>query len=249
MKSGLSFLFLLLFSYQKGDERLTFHKFQEMGETLTVGKMNSSYNYILYIGKDTTLYDINGDKNTVPYEYFYQRSFNAKGVDTLADKIENVPLRVLIDTLSSVQIPFYPDIPKDIPGAQISEWAEKSRRMVTAYPVYIWNPTTKITSIPVQGVATEIIQEAKDKNGNWRPIEYWVSGFCANGVWEYILKPNYYVVTSIYKYSGEFKTDLRIKFRRGGKIYYSNSFRGSINRGQFALNEDFKRPDKFLEGE
>lgn len=249
MKSGLSFLFLLLFSYEKGDETLIFHKFREIGETLTLDKMNSSYSRVLYIGKDTTLYDIHRHGNQVPYNYFYDPHPFIERPDTMADKIESAPLKILVDTLSSVQITFYPDIPEDLPGSQFSEWVEKSRRMVNGYPVYIWNPTTKITSIPVQGVSTEIIQEAKDENGNWRPIEYRVSGFCANGAWEYILEPNYYAVTSIYKYSGEFETNLRVKFRRGDKVYYSNSFRGSINRGQFALNEHFNRPDNFLERE
>ncbi len=243
------FLYLLLLSFGKRDEVLPFHKFREIGETLAVDKMNNSYNYILHIGKDTTLYDIHRHGNKVPYNYFYDSHPFIERPDTMADKIESAPLKILVDTLSSVQIPFYPDIPEDLRGSQISEWIKKSRRMVNAYPVYIWNPTTKITSIPVQGVTTEIIQEAKDENGTWRPIEYWVSGLCANGAWEYILEPNYYVITSVYKYSGEFKTDLRVKFRRDNKVYYSNSFRGSINRGQFALNDHFNRPYNFLEGE
>ena len=246
---GFPFLFLLLFPYTKGDEGLTFHKFREFGETVMVDKMNNAYNYILYIGRDTTLYDINGDENKVPYHYFYQSLFIADSLDTFAGKIEDIPLKVLVDTLSSVQIPFYPDIPVNLPGSQIPEWVEKNRRMVNAYPVYIWNSTNKITSIPVQGVTTEIIQEAKDEKGNWLPIEYRVSGLCDDGMCDYILESNYYVVTTVYKYSGEFETDLRVKFRRGKNVYYSNTFRGSINRGQLDLNEYSNKPENFLEGE
>lgn len=247
MSRGLLFLFLLLFSFGKRDEVLPFHKFREIGEMLIVDKINNSYNYVLYIGKDTTLYDINGDEDKVPYQYFYDPNPFIERPDTLADKIADVPLKVLVDTSSSVQIPFYPDLPENLAGSEIPEWTLKNRRMVEAYPVYIWNPTSKITSIPVEGVTTEMIQEAKDEKGNWRPIEYWVGGFCGNGMWNYILEPNYYVITSVYKYTGEFKTDLRVKFRRGNKVYYSDSFRGSVNRGQFKLHEYFNDPYNFLE--
>ena len=239
---------MFLFSCEKEAE-LSFHRFREEGQVLTIDKMNNSYNYILYIGKDTTLYDINEDSNKVPYNYFYQPLFIADSLDSLAGQIENITFKILVDTASSVQIPFYPDVPKDVPGPQISEWTDKNRKMVNAYPVYIWNPTNKTTSIPVQGVATEIIQEAKDEKGNWRPIEFWLSGFCGNGMWDYVLKPNYYVITSVYKYSGEFETDLRIKFRRGTKVFYSNSFRGKINKTQFDPDEYFNRPNNFLEDE
>jgi hypothetical protein len=246
----LCFLIVLLFACEKdADMDFVFHKFSEGGQTLIVDRMNNSYNYILYIGTDTTLYDINGDDDKVPYKYFYQPLLIADSLDSLAEELENVSFKILVDTASSVQIPFYPDVPEDIPGPQISEWTDSNRKMVNAYPVYIWNPTDKTTSIPVQGVATEIIQEAKDEKGNWRPIEFWVSGFCGNGKWDYILKPNYYAVTSVYKYSGEFQTDLRIKFRRGTKVYYSDSFKGTINKKQFETGEYFNRPDNFLDNE
>lgn len=245
MKRVLYLVIVLLFSCDKEAE-LTFHRFREIGQPLTLDKMNNAYNYILYIGKDSALYDINGEDVKVPYDYFYQPLFIGDSVDTLADKIENVTFKILVDTSSCVQIPFFPEIPENLPGPQIAGWIDKNRRMVNAYPVYIWNPTDKITSIPVQGVATEIIQEAKDGNGNWRPIEYWVSGFCGNGMWNYILGPNYYAVTSVYKYSGEFATDLRVKFRRGNKVYYSNSFSGKINKKQFDVDTYFNRPDNFF---
>lgn len=248
MKRVPFLLIVLLFSCDS-EAQLIFHKFREVGQTLTLDKMSNSYNFILYIGKDTTLYDINADENKVPYSYFYQPLFIADSLDTLANKIESVEFKIIIDTLSCVQIPFFPDIPENLPGPQIAEWTDKNRRMVNAYPVYIWNSTDKITSIPVQGVATETIQEAKDENGNWRPIEYWVSGFCGNGMWDYILKSNYYAITSVYKYSGEFETDLRIKFRRGNKVYYSNSFKGKINKSQFEIDKYFNRPHNFLDNE
>jgi hypothetical protein len=246
MKRRLYLLIVLLFSCEK-EGKLIFHKFNEEGQTLVVDKMNNAYNYILYIGKDTTLYSMNNDESQVPYNYFYQPLFIPDGLDTLRGQIKNIDFKVFVDTSSSVLIPFYPDVPEDMPGPQISDWRDKNTKMVNAYPVYIWNPTSEITSIGVQGVTTEIIQEAKDEKGNWRPIEYWVSGFCGNGKWKYILEPNYYVITSVYKYSGEFETDLRVKFKRGNSVYYSNKFRGKINRHQFNPPEYANSPRYFLE--
>lgn len=239
---------MLVFSCEK-ETKLIFHKFNETGESLSIDKMNDFYNYILYIGKDTTLYNVAEDESKVPYNYFYQPLFVPDSLDSLAGQIADVPFKILVDTTSSVQIPFYPDVPTDLPGPQISEWIDKNQKMVNAYPVYICNPTDKTTSIPVQGVTTQIIQEARDEKGDWRPIEFWLSGFCGNGKWEYVLKPNYYIITSVYRYSGEFETDLRVKFRRGAKVFYSNSFKGSINKKQFNPDEHFNEPHNFLEGE
>lgn len=249
MKKASYFLLALLLSC-KGTTELPFHKFNEVGESLSVNKMNSTGNRILHIGKDTTLYNIHSTDNNVPYEYFYQPFvFIVDHKDTLADRIKAIPFKILVDTTSSVNIPFYPEIPQDIPGDQISEWFDKNKKMVNAYPVYIWNPTDKITSIPVQGAVTEAIQEAKDEQGNWRPIEFWVSGFCGNGYWDYILMPNYYVVIGILKYTGEFQTELRVKFRRGNQVFYSKPFKGSINKEQFNPEEHFHDPYNYLEFE
>jgi hypothetical protein len=133
--------------------------------------MNANYNNILYIGKDTTLYDINAEENKVFYSYH-------DSLDPQADKIEDVEFKIIVDTSSSVQILYFPDFPDSLLGPQIQEWMDKNRRMVNAYPVYIWNSTDKITSIPVQGVTTATLQEAKDENGIWRPIQYAASCYC-----------------------------------------------------------------------
>jgi hypothetical protein len=69
----------------------------------------------------------------------------------------------------------------------MSDWVRENKEHVAAYPVYIWNSTDSTTSIPMEGVETEMIQEAKDEKGNWRPIEYHIYGFCGNGYWDYIL--------------------------------------------------------------
>lgn len=64
----------------------------------------------------------------------------------------------------------------------------------------------------------------KGKNGEWRPIEYQTYGFCGNGYWDYILKPNYYFNTLFPKYYGDFQIELRLKFRNNNKNLLSITF-------------------------
>ena len=45
----------------------------------------------------------------------------------------------------------------------------------------------------------------------------------------------HYISTSIYKYYGDFKTELRLKFKFGENIIYSNTFIGNIQYSQFII--------------
>lgn len=250
MKKGFIYLITLLFACNKQTE-LVIHKFErpENSQSISLSEMNSSYNYLIFIGKGDLLYNIEDEENNdVPYEYFYQP---LEGVNKwfTEKNLMDVPFKILVDTSNIVLISFFPDAPEDLDGDKIPDWISNNKKKVEAYPVYIWNPTNKTTSIPVTGVTTDIIQEAKDEKGNWKPIEFHVPSLCGNGTWEYILKPSYYAISSIYKYTGDFKTEIRVKFRRGRNVYYSNSFEGSINKGQFSENEYFNKPDNFLQEE
>jgi hypothetical protein len=82
------------------------------------------------------------------------------------------------------------------------------------------------------------IQEAKDKNGKWKPLEcYYNFGGCGNPE-SYFFKliPNNFMVYPIMKYNGNFKTKIRIKLFNAGNVYYSNEFSGQINHSQFDTN-------------
>jgi hypothetical protein len=248
MKKALPILVSLVLPWST-QAQLIFHVFDPPPSKapLAVNKMSNAYNYILFLGNGAMLYDINDDRAELPYHYFYQpHMIPDDSIDTMRDKIVAVPFEILVDTVNLVQIPYYPDVPLDLPGPEIMNWIERHRLMVDAYPVYIWNATDQVTSIPVEGVTTQMIQEARDADGNWRPIEYRVGSYCGNGMRDYILEPGYYVMTSIYKYTGDFETDLRVKFRRGDKVYYSNTFRGYINVKQFRHDEYFHEPENFL---
>lgn len=85
-----------------------------------------------------------------------------------------------------------------------------------------------------------MIQEARDEEGNWRPIEFWNYSDCAHSYGAIGILPNNCVVAKVLKYQGDFETEIRVKLRNGNKVFYSNSFVGSINIKQFDLPEDYK---------
>jgi hypothetical protein len=103
-----------------------------------------------------------------------------------------------------------------------------NNRGFKSYPVLISN---KSESSVVIGYCRDIqlLTEAKDPNGVWRPIEKrYRSECCVAG--EYIILPNNEIaLTSEVIYVGEFNTLLRLKIKNS----YSNEFEGSINLSQF----------------
>ncbi len=103
-------------------------------------------------------------------------------------------------------------------------------------PVYIYNYSKNIQVVetPINGDLF-LITEAKNEKGIWKPIEYFEQfGFlCGTGHQDFSLNPNHFIVAGVKKYSGSFKTKLRLKLNSLGRIFYSNSFDGSINKNQF----------------
>lgn len=106
-------------------------------------------------------------------------------------------------------------------------------RFARAHPVFMLNETDTDLSIGF-GSLIYMILEAKNENGEWKPIERQDYYFCGAGIYNYILKKDKLCVTSVYKYSGSFKTKLRLKHLEN----YSNEFNGYINPNKFG------EPDK-----
>lgn len=84
-----------------------------------------------------------------------------------------------------------------------------------------------------------MIQEALDKKGKWKPIEYWVYSGCGNSYFNSLsLDSGKCVMIPIKKYSGNFETRIRLKLKYGDEILFSDSFEGSINKSQFKKKTD-----------
>lgn len=105
--------------------------------------------------------------------------------------------------------------------------------------VYIQNNTSDAISLSHQDYSIYILQEAMDKNGLWKPIEYWESSNCGNSFGEIKIEPNEIIQTKSTKYSGNYKTKIRFKLSANNKVYYSNSLNGTINPNKLISPNDF----------
>jgi len=104
---------------------------------------------------------------------------------------------------------------------------------------YLVNNTDTLFKAKRQDESLLIIQEALDPQGNWAPIEYWVYTGCGNSFYNPLrLGPGQCILIPIRKYTGSYKTQLRLKFKFDGGIMYSEPFEGSIHKTQFQQTYD-----------
>ena len=108
------------------------------------------------------------------------------------------------------------------------------------YPLLIYNPSKSPVNIQ-KSTDSELLMilEAKDKEGEWKPIEYVYQrgGFvCGTGHTNYVLPPESFMVATFKRYQGSFRTQLRVKLKSFDQTFYSNSFEDEIHYGQF--NQD-----------
>jgi hypothetical protein len=123
-----------------------------------------------------------------------------------------------------------------------------------AVAVLVYNGSNKIQILSQSYLSNgfNMIQEALDKDGQWKPIEFMFDFVgCGTGHYDYKVLPKHYIASGIIKYAGNFKTKLRVKIESMGNFYYSDSFDGTINRSQF--NQDFvpqflKDNDRWFDG-
>jgi len=103
------------------------------------------------------------------------------------------------------------------------------------YAIYLVNKTSDSILISTQDWHLFLIQEAKDQNGDWKPIEYWEYSTCGNSYLTEKLKPEGILKTESLVYTGNFETEIRFKLLNKNQIYYSNSINGFINKSQFSI--------------
>ncbi len=105
--------------------------------------------------------------------------------------------------------------------------------------VYIQNNTTDTISISHQDYKIYILQEAMDKDGIWKPIEYWKNSDCGNSFGEIKIESYGIIETKSREYNGYFKTKIRFKLSEGNKVYYSNAIEGNIDLDKLITPTDF----------
>ena len=107
------------------------------------------------------------------------------------------------------------------------------KKFVSAYPVLYYNNSNRKIPLGTSDLEMNIIQEAKDIDGKWKPIEFRNPiGSCIPPL-NLLLQPKHYSVSGIINYNGNFKTKIRVKYFDGKNTFYSNEINGTINRSQF----------------
>lgn len=111
--------------------------------------------------------------------------------------------------------------------------------------VLLVNATNNQVGFPASDSRLSILQEALDRDGKWKPIEYLPSSWCGNSYHTVFLDANEYWEFAAARVTGEFKTKLRFRLdMRKSKTpqapIYSNEFDGSVNTKQFAVQQGHK---------
>jgi hypothetical protein len=116
-----------------------------------------------------------------------------------------------------------------------------------AYNVYVINGADDTLFFSAQDSRLYMVVEAKDKSGEWKPIEYLPSSWCGNSYHTLFLPKDKYWKFKTPVFTGKIKTSLRIRLSYGhdaasGKkeIVYSNEISGSVNAGQFSKKKEYK---------
>jgi hypothetical protein len=209
------------------------------------------------------------DTTVVPYYNLYKNSIVNLGKDTLLPKYD---LKIIIDTSYNFHYNDFEyvwlDLPKtmdsllnlNLENTKFNELVDKvhydkvdvfNKDHVKSYPILIYNNGNENSYIYDSPNGIQMIQEAKDIDGVWKPIEF-MFNFPYSIIYYnfYELKPKNYLGTSIIKYHGDFKTKLRVKIKFGKYYYYSNEIVGYINRSQFEtdfLNDYLKLSDYYID--
>jgi hypothetical protein len=151
--------------------------------------------------------------------------------DTVFPKYD---FKIIIDTSYTITVKGieHKNIPFERSG--IVDWSKVFALWddyVVCYPLLIYNNSTKTA---YSNYYIKLIQEAKDTDGKWKPIEYFAglsSCIPLHDFHEYL--PNKYSSLAVIKYEGSYKTKIRTKIKIGKYTYYSNEIVGHINKSQF----------------
>lgn len=130
-----------------------------------------------------------------------------------------------------LQYQFFPNQKMSATEIEPFGWMDKNSNYFKAYLI---NATKDTIIATRQDGSLIIIQEALNEKGEWKPIEYWVHSGCGNSYFDPLrLDPGNFVLVPIKKYTGNYQTKIRLKWKNGVEINYSESFDGSINKSQF----------------
>lgn len=200
-------VFLVVFttSVQESQERIFYESLPQIKKgysTVNLGNENHTLTRVRY-----TVGYIGPLIPEIKYNTHYAES---SALAFNVNRSEKEGLKIVVDTTQIVY--------------KLSEGDSASK----SHPIFIYNSSYKNYIVGL-GTILYMHLEAKNRKGEWKPIEKQWGYFCGTGIFTHVLKPNNICVSSVYKYSGNFKTKLRLKHLGN----YSNEFEGYVNLDEF----------------
>jgi hypothetical protein len=110
----------------------------------------------------------------------------------------------------------------------------------TLLAIYLKNKTKDSLDLYLQDSSLFLIQEAKNKEGKWKPIEYWRYATCGNSYLSQTIASEDIIKTNTKNYTGEFETEIRFKLLFENKLYYTNTLKDKIDLSLFQVSENAK---------
>lgn len=217
--------------------------------TYNTSEMQEPINNIIYIGtvSDTInrskLYRFNYD-NYLSFEDYEESSKVKTGLKLYISNKQLLTIDLEDFSISPPPIQLVDNEDFEIDSVAsaktIIEWNKRPINYIQALPVFIYNPSRDTVYLEQQDGRVIMIQEAKDENGVWKPIELWRYSWCGNSYGAEGLLPNTMAIVKVFVYNGDFETEIRLKLKNGKNIIYSDSYKGTINKSQFELPAEIK---------
>lgn len=115
------------------------------------------------------------------------------------------------------------------------------RQKYAGMKVLLVNATNEEKAFAASDSRLSIVQEALDKDGKWKPVEYLPSSWCGNSYHRVFLGANEHWEFAAARYTGKIKTKLRfVMLGKDAERIVSNEFDGSVNPKQFTDQEGHK---------
>lgn len=105
------------------------------------------------------------------------------------------------------------------------------------FRVILANATRTTAVFHASDSRINIIREARDRQGRWRPVEYLPSSWCGNSYHRIFLKVGHYWSFAAPEFRGSFRTKMRFVLEQEGLTLRSNEFEGWIHPEQFEQKE------------
>ncbi len=119
-------------------------------------------------------------------------------------------------------------------------WEKQASAAYRAGLMCVYNSGDDTAAITLQDGEVMVIQEAKNPQGRWQPIEFWLYSTCGNSYECLRIAPKHLVIVKTVLYNGDYQTTLRYKLRIDRRVVYSQTFVGRIQKEQFELPDDMK---------